>query len=81
MDLRGSRDTRNGKVLSVSEELLASEIRFWRELIEAMDGSTESRESAERMRQALALAEYRLAHLDESPVAGGNGKPSNPASH
>jgi hypothetical protein len=52
-------------------ELLASshlseEVCFWRELIQTLDESRQSRESLERMRQALALAEYRLASISRS---------------
>ena len=41
---------------------LSTEVHFWRELIDSLDEDRQSRESMERMRQALALAEYRLAH-------------------
>ena len=43
-----------------NDELLGMEIRFWREMIDSLDETKHSRESMERMRQALALAEYRL---------------------
>ena len=46
---------------ALNESLLRSEIRFWRELIESLATESQPRESAERMHQALALAEYRLA--------------------
>jgi hypothetical protein len=45
---------------NMNDDLLGLEIRFWREMIESLDGTKHSRESMERMRQALALAEYRL---------------------
>lgn len=47
------------------ESLLRSEIRFWRELIESPGADSQPRESIERMHQALALAEYRLAKLGQ----------------
>ena len=46
--------------------LLQAEIDFWRSLIEAQREPSRSRESAERMQQALALAEYRLAALSSN---------------
>jgi len=45
---------------------LQSEIDFWRILIEAQREPLRSRESTERMQQALALAEYRLAALSSN---------------
>ena len=65
----------------MNADLLASEIRFWREMIEAMDENAHTRESAERMRQALALAEYRLAHLAESAPVSVEGKAFSPSAH
>lgn len=47
-----------------NEALLRSEIGFWREMIDSCE-STEPRESVERMRHALALAEQRLLHVFE----------------
>ena len=44
----------------ISTALLESEIGFWQELIESC-GESDSPESIERMRYALALAETRLA--------------------
>ena len=44
------------------EVLLRSEIGFWRELIESCP-EAQPRDSVERMRHALALAESRLADL------------------
>ena len=44
------------------ESLLRTEIQFWRELINSKNQETCSAETLERMRQALALAEYRLCH-------------------
>jgi hypothetical protein len=44
------------------ETLLRSEITFWRELLASCDGA-QPPESIDRMRQALALAEYRLLSL------------------
>jgi hypothetical protein len=46
------------------ETLLQSEIGFWRDMIEAC-GEREAAETVERMQQALALAERRLATLLE----------------
>ena len=40
---------------------LREEAHFWRELIGSVDENGHSSETVERMRQALALAEYRLA--------------------
>jgi hypothetical protein len=45
-----------------SAALLHAEISFWRDLLNDCDGSL-APESIERMRQALALAEYRLLQL------------------
>jgi hypothetical protein len=45
---------------------LSEEVCFWRELIQTLDESRQSGESLERMRQALALAEYRLASVSKS---------------
>jgi hypothetical protein len=47
------------------ETLLRSEITFWRELLASCDGSQPA-EAVDRMRQALALAEYRLLSLYRS---------------
>jgi hypothetical protein len=44
------------------ETLLRSEITFWRELLASSDGA-QPPEAVDRMRQALALAEYRLLSL------------------
>jgi len=44
------------------EALLQSEIEFWQEVIAACP-VTQSAESLERMHQALALAETRLARM------------------
>jgi hypothetical protein len=46
--------------------LLQAEIDFWRSLIEAQHEPLRTRESAERLQQALALAEYRLAALSSN---------------
>jgi hypothetical protein len=46
--------------------LLQSEIDFWRSLIESQPRAARSRESIERMQQALALAEYRLATISSN---------------
>ncbi len=40
---------------------LQQEVEFWREMLAAPQTDRQSRESVERMKQALALAEYRLA--------------------
>lgn len=47
----------------LEENSLGLEIRFWRDLIDSLDDAANSRETTERMQQALALAEYRLACL------------------
>jgi hypothetical protein len=47
---------------AAGETLLRSEVAFWRELLASCDGG-QPPESVERMRQALALAEYRLLSL------------------
>jgi hypothetical protein len=47
------------------ETLLRSEITFWRELLASSDGC-QPVEAVDRMRQALALAEYRLLSLYRS---------------
>jgi hypothetical protein len=56
-----SEDSPSTQALNVS--LLRSEIRFWRELIESQAARSQTRDATERMHQALALAEYRLARL------------------
>ena len=43
---------------------LQQEVQFWRDMLSAPGSAQQSRESLERMKQALALAEYRLAALD-----------------
>lgn len=40
---------------------LAEEVQFWLELIASLDETSQSNEALERMHQALALAEFRLA--------------------
>lgn len=54
-----------GTEYGINEALLRSEIGFWRELIDSC-GASQPTESVERMRQALALAESRLAGLFET---------------
>ena len=44
------------------EILLRCEISFWRELLASSEG-VQPPEAVDRMRQALALAEYRLLSL------------------
>jgi len=65
-DGQGQCDRRYG----TNEQLLRSEIRFWKELIRSTDESVASVVN-ERMGHALALAESRLAdlcgHFDEEP--------------
>ena len=46
----------------LNEPMLRAEIGFWKELIESCDAS-QPPDSIERMHQALALAESRLAAL------------------
>lgn len=48
---------------ALNESLLRSEIAFWRDMIETQNLAGQSHEALERMHQALALAEYRLAGL------------------
>jgi hypothetical protein len=50
----------------VNEALIRSEIRFWRDLIESLNDETRTRDSMERMHQALALAEFRLESMSEN---------------
>jgi hypothetical protein len=45
----------------VNHSGLAEEVSFWRELIDSQPESMHSSGNLERMYQALALAEYRLA--------------------
>jgi hypothetical protein len=45
---------------------LAEEIRFWQEMLSAMEGADQPQERVERVKQALALAQYRLASV-QSP--------------
>jgi hypothetical protein len=54
-----------GTEYGINEALLRSEIGFWRELIDSSD-SSQPAEYIERMQQALALAESRLACLFET---------------
>lgn len=54
-----------GTEYGINEALLRSEIGFWREMIDSCDASQPA-ESVERMHQALALAESRLACLFET---------------
>jgi len=61
-----SEFTRRGARQGLDPSLLQAEIDFWRSLIEAQHEPSRSRESAERMQQALALAEYRLAALSSN---------------
>ena len=53
-----------GHTDGLNADLLRSEVQFWQGMIDSLDKDRCSRESAERMHQALALAEYRLANLD-----------------
>ena len=46
-------------------EKLEQEVSFWRELIIAFDGEGSETE-LNRMREALLLAEYKLAQLSET---------------
>ena len=63
---RGSRQAQpSGTEYGINEALLRSEIGFWRELIDSCADS-QPPESIERMHQALALAESRLACLFET---------------
>lgn len=61
-------ETQSGQALpaglhsAAGETLLRSEIMFWRELLASCDGD-QPPQAVDRMRQALALAEYRLLRL------------------
>lgn len=69
MDTRSnSNDEQTGLQGAHYEALLRSEVEFWQEVI-ANCPSTQSDESRERMRQALALAEMRLARLTGESAA------------
>ena len=48
-----------------NDDLLITEIEFWREMID-LRHRTASPDSIERMQQALALAELKLRKLDSS---------------
>jgi hypothetical protein len=61
---------------AASEALLRAEIGFWREMLGKADGCLPP-ESIERMRHALALAEYRLLRLDRE-FRGNNGSTVGP---
>jgi hypothetical protein len=50
----------------IDPSLLQAEIDFWRGAIASKHAHLRSGESAERMQQALALAEYRLAALSSN---------------
>ena len=54
-----------------SELLLRSEVSFWHELLESCDENVPA-ENRERMKQALALAEFRLNGLFENHQNQGN---------
>jgi len=56
---------------SQTRALLQSEIRFWRDLIGSSPAS-QSADSMERMRYALALAEMRLANIPGACSESGN---------
>jgi len=63
----------------INEARLRSEIGFWREMIDSCD-EEQPPDSIERMQQALALAETRLAHLFEvyqRASGAGAKRPSN----
>ena len=71
-NMKSDRQGTTGVQHGISEALLRSEIGFWRELIESCR-ETDSPDSVERMRHALALAESKLVrppsniyHLDEA---------------
>jgi hypothetical protein len=51
-----------GLQCAAGETLLRSEIMFWRELLASCDDA-QPPEAVDRMRQALALAEFRLLRL------------------
>lgn len=55
-----SRDA-DADFTSTQASLLGEEISFWQEMLSALEGSDQPRESVERVQQALALAHYRLA--------------------
>ena len=61
------------RMYGTNEDLLRSEIRFWKELIHSNDELNASATN-ERMGHALALAESRLAdlysHFDDEPNQG-----------
>ena len=86
MDQRHSQDSKRpqptGTEYGINEALLRSEIGFWRELIESCDDS-QPPESIERMHQALALAESRLACLFETYQQSGRAglKPTSNVYH
>lgn len=44
---------------------MLAEIAFWREMLEA-DGPVHTEQALERMRHALALAEWRLLTLEQA---------------
>lgn len=53
------------------EDNLTAEIEFWRDMIDDRDPNC-AEETLERMQQALALAERKLALL--APAAGNDGR-------
>jgi hypothetical protein len=57
-ETQGATDVERG----ISEAMLRTEIRFWRDMIVSCR-ETEPADSIERMQHALALAELRLGHL------------------
>ena len=71
-----------GTEYGINEALLRSEIGFWRELIDSSN-SSQPAASIERMQQALALAESRLACLFETYRQTGRAglKPSSNVYH
>ncbi|HET6565121.1 MAG TPA: hypothetical protein VFG52_06865, partial [Xanthomonadales bacterium] len=45
--------------------LLRQEVSFWQEMLLSLESTDHPREYVERVRQALALAQYRLGQLQQ----------------
>jgi len=73
-DKKSTETLRDG--LDGPEILLRTEVAFWREMIGSCDADYPTA-SLERMRQSLALAEYRLMRCFEAHVGlpGAKGSP------
>jgi hypothetical protein len=61
MNIKKSKKSAKPAEAQPSTTRLQQEVQFWRDMLAAQGTAKQSRESVERMKQALALAEYRMA--------------------